>query len=81
MRKGSDLSHYRQAREESEMYPENPNFKAATFLFIKNFNTDGLGGNIIISATEDGGFATLWYNVASQIKAKVQTEAAKSRRR
>ncbi len=66
--KGSVLSHYRQACEESDIEPENPDFKAATFLLIEDFHTDGLDGDTASSSTEDGGFATFWRNVGSTNK-------------
>ena len=68
--KGSVLGHYRQACEESDIDPENPDFKAATFLLIEDFHTDGLDGNIISSDPEDGGFGTFWRNVGSTNKGK-----------
>ena len=68
--KGSVLSHYRQACEESDMNPENPDFKAATFLLIEDFQTDGLDGDIISSNPVDGGFGTFWRNVGSTNKGK-----------
>ncbi len=68
--KGSVLSHYRQACEESDIEPENPDFKAATFLLIEDFHTDGLDGDTASSSTEDGGFATFWRNVGSTNKGK-----------
>ena len=68
--KGSVLSHYRQACEESDIEPEDPDFKTATFLIIEDFNTDGLSGDITSSSPEDGGFATFWRNVGSTNKGK-----------
>ena len=68
--KGSVLSHYRQACEESDIEPEDPDFKTATFLIIEDFNTDGLSGDITSSNPEKGGFATFWRNVGSTNKGK-----------
>lgn len=68
--KGSVLSHYRQACEESDIEPEDPDFKTATFLLIEDFNTDGLSGDITSSNPLDGGFATFWRNVGSTNKGK-----------
>jgi len=68
--KGSVLSHYRQACEESDIEPEDPDFKAATFLLIEDFHTDGLNGDITSSNPENGGFATFWRNVGSTNKGK-----------
>lgn len=68
--KGSVLSHYRQACEESDIEPEDPDFKTATFLLIEDFNTDGLSGDITSSSPEKGGFATFWRNVGSTNKGK-----------
>lgn len=68
--KGSVLSHYRQACNESDIEPEDPDFKAASFLLIEDFNTDGLSGDITSSSPKDGGFATFWRNVGSTNKGK-----------
>ena len=68
--KGSVLSHYRQACEESDIEPEEPNFKTATFLLIEDFHTDGLNGDLTSSSPDDGGFATFWRNVGSTNKGK-----------
>lgn len=68
--KGSVLSHYRQACEESDIEPEDPDFKEASFLLIEDFHTDGLSGDITSSSPKDGGFATFWRNVGSTNKGK-----------
>lgn len=67
--KGSVLSHYRQACQESDIDPENPDFKVASFLIIEDFHTNGLDGDIL-SSDPDGGFGTFWRNVGSTNKGK-----------